>query len=141
MHTQFAPPAHDDQLPSGAVLEQLLVQLPVGVMICDHAGTLVYANAAARRVRDEMRAPRPEVASPYERFERMLASTLLTAECVRGELVPFVGPDAETGWLAATVTPVYDGHVVTGCVLTFSDATARRRLRALTRTLDSLRRL
>ena len=134
-----------------AALKVLLAQLPVGVVLADRDGRLVYENEVARQVLEDCfhspaSTPPPAwsraASKPYEEIEWRLARTLLTGELVRGEEIDYVAADDTRRWLSVSASPVRNaaGAIEAG-VLTFEDVTARKQVGALEPWIESLARL
>lgn len=118
--------AHQIALPA---IDGLLEQLPVGVMVVDRDGQLVYANEAARALRIER----------LDRLQWAITRALLTEEVVREEEIEVAVTGEPRRWLSACVAPVrVTGSGVTAAFVVVSDVTARTRMAAWTPMIETL---
>ena len=101
-------------------LDNLLEHLPVGLLVVDRDGRVVFANETAR-------------ALPIERLEPLqwaVTRALLTEDAVREDEIEILAPGQRRRWLSAHITPLrVTGVGVTAAFVTLVDATARKRLR------------
>ena len=101
-------------------VDNLLEHLPVGLLVVDRDGRVVFANGAAR-------------ALPIERLEPLqwaVTRALLTEDAVREDEIAILAPGQPRRWLSAHITPLrVTGVGVTAAFVTLVDATARKRLR------------
>jgi PAS domain-containing protein len=112
-----------------AVIDTVIEQLPVGVLVAEPGGRVVYANETARRLRLDHLAP----------VRRALTSALRTGDAVREDALELRQPTGARSWFALTATPVRGAdRTVTGAVLTLADVTAARRLSDWEPVMESL---
>ncbi len=111
------------------MMDGLLEQLPVGLMVVDRDGRVVFANAAARALRVERLEP----------LQWAVTRALLTEDAVREDEVEIVAPGQPRRVLSVHVMPVrVSGSGVTAAFVTLSDVTARERMRAWDPVIESL---
>lgn len=126
-------PASEARL-APAVLNALLAQLPVGVMVADPKGGVMYDNEFAHRIVDG--------GLPYDKAGWPLARALLLGEVVRDEEIDFVLPDGTHRWLRVSATPIRTvADRIDGAVVTFADVTAVKQAAAWQPIIESLYRL
>jgi PAS domain-containing protein len=137
-----------------AVLHALLAQLPVGVLVADPKGRIVYENEFARHILasgepvDRVSADDAPYAgfhadgTPYRKMEWPMARALLLGEIVRDEEIDFLSPDGTRRWLSVSASPV---RVVPGridaAVVTCTDVTTSKQATAWRPIIESLQRL
>ena len=101
-------------------VDNLLEHLPVGLLVVDRDGRVVFANDAAR-------------ALPIERLEPLqwaVTRALLTEDDVREDEIEIVAPGHPRRWLSAHISPVrVPGFGVTAAFVTLADSTARKCMR------------
>jgi hypothetical protein len=115
----FAPSASD----------HLVDRLPVGVLVADGAGEIVYANAVAQRLG----------AAEREALQRATARALLLAEAVREPSLTMPDAGRTARVLEVEVTPVWDARRrIAGAIATVADVTAARRASAWQPLVDAL---
>jgi PAS domain-containing protein len=101
-------------------VDTLLEHLPVGLLVVDRDGRVVFANEAARALRIERLEP----------LQWAVTRALLTEDAVREDEIEIVTPGQPRRWLSACVSPLrVPGVGVTAAFVTVADATARKRLR------------
>jgi len=101
-------------------VDNLLEHLPVGLLVVDRDGRVVFANQAARALRIERLEP----------LQWAVTRALLTEDAVREDEIEIVTPGQPRRWLSACVSPLrVPGVGVTAAFVTIADATARKRLR------------
>jgi PAS domain-containing protein len=147
--------ATDERCFGPAALRALLTQIPVGVLLTDREGRLVYENEAARRVL-ELCPPSgvdvalgwadglaPSRAAPLRAgIDSALARSLLTHEVVRDDEVELTGADGRPRWLSVSVTPVSNvAGEVEVAVLTIADVTDRKECQAWESVTETWARL
>lgn len=137
-----------------AVLHALLAQLPVGVLVTDRKGRIVYENDFARGVLangatvDRVTADGARYSgfhadgSPYQKMEWPMARALLLGEHVRDEDIDFLSPDGTRRWLSVSASPVrtVPGRI-DAAVVTCTDVTAIKRAASWQPVVESLQRL
>jgi PAS domain-containing protein len=112
-----------------AVIDTVIEQLPVGVLVADRSGLVVYANEVARGLRLDHLAP----------VRRALTCALRTGDAVREDTLELRQSTGSRGWFALTATPIRGaGGAVTSAVLTLADVTAARRLSDWEPVMESL---
>ena len=121
----------------------LFESMSVGVVLLDHAATIVLANPAARALLghrdasahpleglsffDSVSAAVREDGTPLTRAEGPPARALATGEPVRDVAFGVPRPDGGHTWLLASAYPLRDGAgAVTGALATFTDITQRK---------------
>ena len=101
-------------------VDNLLEHLPVGLLVMDRDGRVVFANEAARALSIERLEP----------LQWAVTRALLTEDDVREDEIEIVAPGHPRRWLSAHVSPVrVTGVGVTAAFVTLTDATARKRMR------------
>lgn len=110
-------------------IDDLLEHLPVGVMLVDRDGRMVYANEAARTLHVDRVEP----------LQWAITRALLTEEVVREDEIDASVVGMPRRWLSAYVTPVrLPGRGVNAAFVVLSDVTARTRIAQWTPVIDSL---
>jgi len=105
---------------SAESVDTLLENLPVGLLVVDRDGRVVFANEAARALRIERLEP----------LQWAVTRALLTEDAVREDEIEIAAPGRPRRWLSACVSPLrVPGVGVTAAFVTLVDATARKRLR------------
>ena len=126
--TSFSRVAEAQRI-SSAALDQLLDQLPAGVMVVDRDGRVVYANRVARALKVERLEP----------LQWAVTRALLTEDAVREDEIEVAAPGQSRRLLSAHVMPVrVSGRGVTAAFVTLSDVTARERMRAWDPVIETL---
>ena len=114
---------------SAAAIDVLVEDLPVGVLVVDRDGRVMYTNESARAMRIER----------LEAIQWVVTRALLTEDAVREEELEVVTPGAPRRWLSAHAIPVRaPGRGVTGALVTVADVTARMRMRAWNPVIETL---
>ena len=133
------PPATQPQL-RGAILENLLELLPVGVRIIDEHGTTIYANPAARQIWNgekyvpaerwkAFRAWRAADNSPLDPGELAGARALRTGETVVREELEIEASDGARKVILKSAIPIADeAGVRCGAVTVNEDITGLKRI-------------
>ena len=121
--------AAEEQLVGGAAVDSLLDALPVGVLMVDRDGRLVYMNDAARALHIEQLEP----------LHWAVTRALLTEDVVREDEIEVVGPGDSRRWLSAQVIPVRKpGLGISAALVTLVDVTARARMAAWNPIIETL---
>ena len=124
----FSRIAETSEIPAAAI-DGLLEHLPVGVMVVDHDGRIVYSNAAARALRIER----------LDRLQWAIMRALLTEDEVHEDDIDVIVAGEPRRFLSATITPVRTlGVGVTAAFVVVSDVTARKRIAAWTPMIETL---
>jgi two-component system, chemotaxis family, CheB/CheR fusion protein len=136
----YVPPAEraaqQDGGPDGHIHLAALEASPVAQLVVDSAGELVVANERARDLfglrKDDAGRPLRDLQLSYRPIE--LRSLIERVESERRPLmvkeIEWRGRQADLRWLDLSIAPLVDGAgVVSGTILTFSDATLHRQLR------------
>ena len=119
----------EEQEISRAVIDDLLEHLPVGLLVVDRDGRMVFANQAARTLRVERLEP----------LQWAITRALLTEDDVREDEIQVAPLGQPRRWLSAHIIPlrVAKGGVNAAFVL-ISDVTARTRMNAWTPMIETL---
>jgi PAS domain-containing protein len=124
----FSTVAEAHEIPAAAI-DGLLEHIPVGVMVVDRDGQLVYANAAARALRIER----------LDRLQWGITRALLTEDEVREDDIDVVVTGEPRRFLSAYITPLRTaGLGVNAAFVVVSDVTARKRMAAWTPMIETL---
>lgn len=127
-HASFSQVIEAGQI-SAPAIDELLDHLPVGVMVVDRDGGLVYSNAAARALRIER----------LDRLQWAITHALLTEDSVREDDIEVIVAGEPRRWLSASITPVrVPGIGVTAAFVVVSDVSARKRMAAWTPMIETL---
>src|SRR6266478_2217859 len=144
--------AHEQLTAERAKLEEVLRQMPCGVMIAEApSGTLILAN---KQVEEILRQPFPQAANieeyaPYKAFhlnkqlfkpeEWPLARSLTRGEVVRDEEIEYVRGDGTPVFLSVSSAPILDreGRII-AAVVTFFDLTHRKGTEEVLRSTEKL---
>jgi PAS domain-containing protein len=127
-HAPFSRIADAHRVPTEAI-DELLEHLPVGVMVVDRDGSLVYSNGAARALRIER----------LERLQWAITQALLTEDAVREDDIEVVVAGQPRRFLSAQVMPVRAaGLGVNAAFVIVADVTARKRIAAWTPMIETL---
>jgi len=124
-------------LTAGPIAELLFAGLDIAVLLFDHAGHLVRASEAARRVLHgcDLEPGRATIASICDTFNHTLASELW--DVIGGHRAPppqeidFAMPDYSWIPLGRTILPVELPGQARGALLVLDDISEKRRLQAL----------
>jgi PAS domain S-box-containing protein len=129
-------------------LETILTELPVGVVVADASGRLIFGNPQVETIWRHPLIPSASVdqyaawkgfhpdGAPIQPHEWPLAKALLTGETVRQQTLHFErGDGSGRGVLQVSATPLVDSSgAAEGAVVVFSDVTERERLYETART-------
>ncbi|PYX09635.1 MAG: hypothetical protein DMG85_09220 [Acidobacteria bacterium] len=141
--------SHDQLATERAKLEEVLRQMPCGVMIAEApTGTLLLAN---KQVEEILRQPFPQAANieehgalhfnkqPFKPEEWPLARSLATGEVVTDEEVEYVRGDGTPVFLSVSSAPILDreGRII-AAVVTFFDLTHRKGTEEVLRSTEKL---
>ena len=127
-HALLSRIADAHQIPAAAI-DSLIEHLPVGVMVVDRDGRLVYENEAARALHIER----------LERLQWAITQALLTEDAVREDDIEVVVAGQPRRFLSAYVTPVHvAGLGANAAFVVVSDVTARTRMAAWTPMIETL---
>src|SRR2546428_5074199 len=141
--------SHDQLAAERAKLEEVIRQMPCGVMIADApSGTLLLAN---KQVEEILRQPFPQAANieehralhfnkqPFKPEEWPLARSLATGEVVTDEEVEYVRGDGTPVFLSVSSAPILDRHGrIIAAVVTFFDLTHRKGTEEVLRSTEKL---
>jgi len=112
-----------------AAIDALIEGLPVAVLVADHRGFVVYANAEARALHVER----------LDRVQWAVTRALLTEDAVREDDIELVADGQPRRWLSVLVTPLRNpGAAVHAAFVVISDVTARKRIDSWTPLIESL---
>ena len=141
--------SHDQLAAERAKLEEVLRQMPCGVMIAEApTGTLLLAN---KQVEEILRQPFPQGANieehralhfnkqPFKPEEWPLARSLATGEVVTDEEIEYVRGDGTPVFLSVSSAPILDreGRII-AAVVTFFDLTHRKGTEEVLRSTEKL---
>jgi two-component system CheB/CheR fusion protein len=141
--------SHDQLAAERAKLEEVLRQMPCGVMIAEApSGTLLLAN---KQVEEILRQPFPQAANieehralhlnkqPFKPEEWPLARSLTTGEVVTNEEIEYVRGDGTPVFLSVSSAPILDreGRII-AAVITFFDLTHRKGTEEVLRSTEKL---
>jgi signal transduction histidine kinase len=144
--------SHDQLAAERAKLEEVIRQMPCGVMIADApSGTLLLAN---KQVEEILRQPFPYAANieeytrdkafhlnkqPFKPEESPLARSLTRGEEVRDEELEYVRGDGTPVFLSVSSAPILDreGRII-AAVVTFFDLTHRKGTEEVLRSTEKL---
>jgi len=141
--------SHDQLAAERAKLEEVLRQMPCGVMIAEApSGTLLLAN---KQVEEILRQPFPQGANieehralhfnkqPFKPEEWPLARALATGEVVTDEEIEYVRGDGTPVFLSVSSAPILDreGRII-AAVVTFFDLTHRKGTEEVLRSTEKL---
>ncbi len=141
--------SHDQLAAERAKLEEVLRQMPCGVMIAEApSGTLLLAN---KQVEEILRQPFPQAANieehralhfnkqPFKPEEWPLARSLATGEVVTDEEIEYVRGDGTPVFLSVSSAPILDreGRII-AAVVTFFDLTHRKGTEEVLRSTEKL---
>jgi hypothetical protein len=117
---------------SPAVIDDLLEHIPVGLMVVDANGTVVFANAKARSLRIDRLEP----------LQWAITRALLTEDNVREDEIA-IAPLGEPGlWISAHIIPIRVPKLgVNAAFVVLSDRTARTQIAAWTPMIEALVKL
>ena len=144
--------SHDQLAAERAKLEEVIRQMPCGVMIADApSGTLLLAN---KQVEEILRQPLPHAANieeytrykafhlnkqPFKPEEWPLARSLTRGEEVRDEEIEYVRGDGTPVFLSVSSAPILDreGRII-AAIVTFFDLTHRKGTEEVLRSTEKL---
>ncbi len=141
--------SHNQLAAERAKLEEVLRQMPCGVMIAEApSGTLLLAN---KQVEEILRQPFPQGANieehralhfnkqPFKPEEWPLARSLATGEVVTDEEIEYVRGDGTPVFLSVSSAPILDreGRII-AAVVTFFDLTHRKGTEEVLRSTEKL---
>ena len=114
------------------VIDDLLEHLPVGLMIVDANGKVVFANESARSLRIDRLEP----------LQWAITRALLTEDEVREDEIALASLGEPRRWISAHIIPVRVPKLgVNASFVVLSDTTARRQMAAWTPMIETLVRL
>ncbi|MBW8839532.1 MAG: PAS domain-containing protein [Gemmatimonadetes bacterium] len=114
---------------SPSVIDDLLEHIPVGVMIADASGEVVFANAAARALRIDRLEP----------LQWAITRALLTEDNVREDEIAIAPLGEPRRWVSAHIIPVRVPKLgVNAAFVVLSDVTARKQMAAWTPMIETL---
>src|SRR3989441_2958895 len=141
--------SHDQLAAERAKLEEVLRQMPCGVMIAEApTGTLLLAN---KQVEEILRQPFPQAANieehralhfnkqPFKPEEWPLARSLARGEVVTDEEIEYLRGDGTPVFLSVSSAPIRDreGRII-AAVITFFDLTHRKGTEEVLRSTEKL---
>ena len=117
---------------SPPLIDDLLEHIPVGLLVVDANGEVVFGNAAARSLRIDHLEP----------LRWAITRALLTEDNVREDEIQ-IAPLGEPGrWISAHIIPIrVPKRGVNAAFLVLSDVTARTQMAAWTPMIETLVRL
>jgi PAS domain-containing protein len=114
---------------SPAVIDDLLEHIPVGLMVVDANGKVVFANESARALRIERLEP----------LQWAITRALLTEDNVREDEISVLSVGEPRRWLSAHIVPVRVPKLgVNAAFVMLSDVTARTQMAAWTPMIETL---
>ena len=114
---------------SPPVIDDLLEHIPVGLMIADANGAVVFANAAARALRIDRLEP----------LQWAITRALLTEDNVREDEIAIAPLGEPRRWVSAHIIPVRVPKLgVNAAFVVLSDVTARKQIAAWTPMIETL---
>jgi PAS domain-containing protein len=114
---------------SPPVIDDLLEHIPVGLMIADANGAVVFANAAARALRIDRLEP----------LQWAITRALLTEDNVREDEIAIAPLGEPRRWVSAHIIPVRVPKLgVNAALVVLSDVTARKQIAAWTPMIETL---
>ncbi len=114
---------------SQPVIDDLLEHIPVGLMIADANGEVVFANAAARALRIDRLEP----------LQWAITRALLTEDNVREDEIAIAPLGEPRRWVSAHIIPVRVPKLgVNAAFVVLSDVTARKQMAAWTPMIETL---
>jgi PAS domain-containing protein len=114
---------------SPPVIDDLLEHIPVGLMIADANGAVVFANAAARALRIDRLEP----------LQWAITRALLTEDNVREDEIAIAPLGEPRRWVSAHIIPVRVPKLgVNAALVVLSDVTARKQMAAWTPMIETL---
>ena len=114
---------------SPAVIDDLLEHIPLGLMVVDANGEVVFANATARSLRIDRLEP----------LQWAIMRALLTEDNVREDEISIAPFGEPRRWISAHVIPARVPKLgVNGAFVVLSDVTARKQTAAWTPMIETL---
>ena len=114
---------------SPAVIDDLLEHIPVGLMVVDANGKVVFANEVARALRIDRLEP----------LQWAITRALLTEDNVREDEIAVAPLGEPRRWISAHIIPVRVAKLgVKAAFVVLSDVTARTRMAAWTPMIETL---
>ena len=114
---------------SPAVIDDLLEHIPVGLMVVDANGTVVFANETARALRIDRLEP----------LHWAITRALLTEDNVREDEIAVSPVGEPRRWISAHIIPVRVAKLgVKAAFVVLSDVTARTQIAAWTPMIETL---
>ena len=114
---------------SPPVIDDLLEHIPVGLMVVDANGAIVFANATARSLRIDRLEP----------LQWAITRALLTEDNVREDEISIAPLGEPRRWISAHVIPVRVPNLgVKAAFVVLSDVTARKQMAAWTPMIETL---
>ena len=114
---------------SPPVIDDLLEHIPVGLMVVDANGEVVFANATARSLRIDRLEP----------LQWAITRALLTEDNVREDEISIAPLGEPRQWISAHVIPVRVPKLgVKAAFVVLSDVTARKQMAAWTPMIETL---
>jgi PAS domain-containing protein len=128
-HTEsFSHIAEANQI-SPAVIDDLLEHIPVGLMVVDVNGKVVFANETARMLRIDRLEP----------LQWAITRALLTEDNVREDEIAVAPVGEPRRWISAHIIPVRVAKLgVKAAFVVLSDVTARTQMAAWTPMIETL---
>jgi PAS domain-containing protein len=114
---------------SPAVIDDLLEHIPVGLMVVDASGKVVFANETARSLRIDRLEP----------LQWAITRALLTEDNVREDDIAVSPVGEPRRWISAHIIPVRVAKLgVNAAFVVLSDITARTQMAAWTPMIETL---
>lgn len=114
---------------SPAVIDDLLEHIPVGLMVADADGNVVFANETARALRIDHLEP----------LQWAITRALLTEDNVREDEIAVAPVGEPRRWISAHIIPVRVAKLgVKAAFIVLSDVTARTQIAAWTPMIETL---
>jgi hypothetical protein len=114
---------------SAAVIDDLLEHIPVGLMVVDANGKVVFANESARSLRIERLEP----------LQWAITRALLTEDNVREDEIAVWPVGEPRRWLSAHIIPIRVPKLgVNAAFILLSDVTAQTQMAAWTPMIETL---
>ena len=114
---------------SPAVIDDLLEHIPVGLMVVDANGKVVFANETARTLRIDR----------LEELQWAITRALLTEDNVREDEIAVAPVGEPRRWISAHIIPVRVAKLgVKAAFVVLSDVTARRQMASWTPMIETL---
>ena len=117
---------------SPPVIDDLLEHIPVGLMVVDANGQVVFANETARSLRIDRLEP----------LQWAITRALLTEDNVREDEIAIAPLGEPRRWISAHIVPVRTPKLgVNAAFVVLSDVTTRTQMAAWTPMIETLTRL